>query len=367
MTWKIILVLFLFSIFLTAFGFYQNKTVIMMPQAIQSSNQVQKESTEEIVEVNTPSLEQIFSDEHNLEATLSAQRLRVIIATGDIIPARSVNIKVLQQKDFNWPYLKTFQITQGADITFSNLESPEIKKCPTTSEGMSFCGDYRNIEGLKFAGIDIVSLANNHAGNFGVEGIKETIKHLEDLRIDVVGTAFSNLVIKDIRGIKFAFLGFNDIGKNQPGVANVQDNNLSLEIINAKNKADVVVVTFHWGTEYKDFPDERQIFLGRLAIDSGADLVIGNHPHWIQGVEFYKNKFITYAHGNFVFDQMWSQKTREGVVGKYTFYDNQLIDVEYLPIQINDFGQPTLIDGKKGRIVLDQMKNISIKLSSQSQ
>ena len=286
-----------------------------------------------------------------------------MIATGDIIPARTVNFEILRHKDFNWPYLKTNQLTQASDVTFANLESPEIKNCPATNKGMIFCGDYRNIEGLKFAGIDVISLANNHAGNYGEEGVKETIDHLKNAGIETTGTALSNLVIKDIRGIRFAFLGFNDISKNQPGISDVDEEKIKNDIREAEKQAKIVIVSFHWGVEYRDQPDERQKYLGHLAVDAGADLVIGNHPHWIQPVEIYKDKLIIYAHGNFVFDQEWSIKTKLGVVGKYTFYDNQLIDVEFFPLQIENYGQPNLLTGDKKQIILDEMSKESIILS----
>src|SRR6185437_11714659 len=104
--------------------------------------------------------------------------------------------------------------------------------------------------------------------------------------------------------------------------------------------------------------------LAHLAIDSGADLVIGNHPQWIEPAELYKGKLITYAHGNFVFDQMWSEKTEEGIVGKYTFYDKRLIDVEYLPIKIEDYGQPYFLQGTDKQKILDQMKQDSEELAN---
>ncbi|OGE19300.1 hypothetical protein A3J19_04290 [Candidatus Daviesbacteria bacterium RIFCSPLOWO2_02_FULL_41_8] len=308
-----------------------------------------------------PTLDRIFNSEHKWKTALPAGRVRTIIATGDIIPARSVNFEVFRRQDFNWPYRLTYQVTQSADITFANLESPEIKKCPLTNEGMIFCGDYRNIEGLKFAGIDVVSLANNHAGNFGEEGIKETVGHLKNAGIESTGTALSNLVIKNIRGVRFAFLGFNDISKDQPGISNVDEEKIKTEIAEAKKLSEVVIVAMHWGAEYKDRPDDRQKYLGHLAVDSGADLVIGNHPHWIQPVEIYKDKLITYAHGNFVFDQEWSQKTKEGVIGKYIFFDTQLIDVEFLPVQIENFGQPGLLTGYKKKLILKNMKNAGLQ------
>ncbi len=355
---KILIVLFILIIPLVYFWSQQKKEV-RVPISTQRTN---SPPTKTAFKPTLPTLEQIFSDNHTWGATISGERIRTIIATGDVIPARSVNVQVLQRKDFNWPYLKTVDVTKNADITFANLEAPLIGKCEPTIEGMVFCGNTRNVEGLVYAGIDVASLANNHAGNFGVEGVKETVELLNKNNILVTG--IDGLAIKEIKGLKFAFLGYDDITKPQPGVSNAEDEKIKTEIAEAKKQADIVIVTFHWGVEYRDQPDERQKYLGHLAIDVGADLVIGNHPHWIQPVEIYKGKLITYAHGNFVFDQMWSLKTREGVIGKYTFYDNQLIDVEYLPVQIDNYGQPYFVEATKKKSILESMKRESIKLSS---
>ena len=313
-----------------------------------------------------PTLDQVFSDNHTWIATLSAEKVRTMITTGDVIPARSVNSKVLELKDFNWPYLKTFDITRNADITFINLETSLIDYCPATQEGMVFCGNSRNVEGLIFSGVDIASLANNHAGNHGTEAVQKTKNLLN--KNGILTTGINGSVVKDIRGIKFAFLGYNDISTPQPGISNVDEKKIKQEIAQARQLADIVVVTYHWGAEYRDQPDKRQKYLGHFTIDASADLVIGNHPHWIQPVEIYKDKLITYAHGNFVFDQMWSEKTKEGVIGKYTFYDNRLIDVEFIPVKIIDFGQPQLIsDPLLKRSILGDMKAQSIKLNSSTQ
>lgn len=330
------------------------------PARSQSMSLTEKVKAEPVFSPITPLIAQIFSDNHSWEATLSAKRVRTMIATGDIIPARSVNFQVLSHQDFKWPYLKTADVTKKADITFVNLETPLTSKCQPTQEGMVFCGNARNVEGLVYAGINVASLANNHAGNYGAEGVQETVNLLTQNNILVTGV--NGPTVKNVRGIKFAFLGYDDITKPQPGISNVEEEKIKAEIADARKQAEVVIVTFHWGVEYRDQPDDRQKYLGHLAIDSGADLVIGNHPHWIQPIEIYKAKLITYAHGNFVFDQMWSQKTREGVIGKYTFYDNQLIDVEFLPVQINDYGQPYFIEDTQKKSILDHMKTESLRL-----
>lgn len=296
----------------------------------------------------TLSVEQIFSDDHSWTATLSAQRKRVIIATGDVLPARVINIKTISFNNFNWPYEKTADVLRSGDLTFINLETPLIKNCPQTNGGLKFCGDERNVSGLVFAGIDVANLANNHTSNYGLAGINNTVSLLNSNGI--LTTGLSGAIYKEVYKTKFAFLGYNDVSSK------VDAKKIQSEIREADQTADIVIVAFHWGVEYVSQPSTRQKYLGRLAIDSGADLVVGNHPHWIQPVEIYKNKLINYALGNFVFDQMWSQKTREGVIGKYTFYDNQLVDAEFMPVLIENYGQPSFILGSQKKAILDQMK-----------
>ncbi|MDO8638911.1 MAG: CapA family protein [Candidatus Daviesbacteria bacterium] len=311
------------------------------------------------IPVKNLAVEEVFKTDHNFLQNYPQDKLIKIIATGDIIPARYINFQTVKRNNFNWPYEKTFEVLKNADLTFANLESPLIKNCPVVSDGMVFCGDEKNIGGLKFAGIDLVNLANNHFGNYGKSGVDETIKSLKENNIAVTGLNGAQII--EIKGIKFAFLGYNDVGK-EPLVSSVSENKISKEISEAKKEADVAIVAFHWGAEYTAQPNQRQKDLAHLSIDSGADLIIGNHPHWIQPVEIYHNKFITYAHGNFIFDQFWSEKTLEGVIGKYTFYKNKLIDVEFLPIQIDNFGQPAFLEGNKKEEILNNMYHESLNL-----
>lgn len=281
-----------------------------------------------------------------------------IIATGDIILARSVNSKLLQLNDFNYPFEKTVNFLKSADVVFINLESPLIPNCKPTLEGMIFCGDERAVQGLKYAGVTVASIANNHAGNYGVEGVNSTVKLSRDNHIQVTGNGEAAIVA--IKGKKFGFLGYNDIGSEEAGIAWADTPQIQNDIKSLKNKVDFIIVTFHWGTEYTSTPNSRQIELAHTAIDSGADLIIGNHPHWIQGVEQYKGKFITYAHGNYVFDQMWSQNTREGVLGKYTFSKNGLINVEFIPIIIDNYSQARFADKIEAYDILNRMKLSSL-------
>lgn len=361
--WHKVLFLFLTGIFLFFFltQLFFGITSISIPKKVTLtlSPSPAPQKREASISFKTPSIESIFAKDHDWIATLSAKHVRILTATGDVIPARSVNYGVVRRNNPLWPYEKVAPIlkTKKTDITLINLETPLLKNCPTTVEGMIFCGTAKNIEGLKAINVTVANLANNHAGNHGNAGVEETKNLLHENGI--LTTGITNPAYQDVRGIRFAFLGYNDITKPQPGIANASEAAIKKEIALAQRTADIVVVTFHWGVEYQAQPDEDQKRLGRLAIDSGADLVIGNHPHWIQPIEFYKGRLITYAHGNFIFDQMWSQKTREGVIGRYIFYDKKLIDVVYMPLQINDYGQAIFTEDKQANAILNDMKKQS--------
>lgn len=284
----------------------------------------------------------------------------VIIATGDVIPARSVNSTMVRKNSFTYPFEKTADFLQSADITAVNLESPLIKNCQVTIEGMVFCGSEKAAEGLVFAGIDVVSLANNHAGDYGLEGIENTKRILEKNHIKVIGVGEAAML--KVRDKTFGFFGFSDIGGKKYRIAQAEGGEVEKQVNFLKQQADFVVVFFHWGTEYTANPTERQKMLAHAAIDAGADLIIGNHPHWVQGAEMYKGKFITYAHGNFIFDQMWSQETREGVIGKYTFDKKDLKSVEFYPIIIENYSQPRFAKEEEAGEVLARMENASLTL-----
>jgi poly-gamma-glutamate synthesis protein (capsule biosynthesis protein) len=282
-------------------------------------------------------------------------KLRTLIATGDVIPARSVNYKMVTYNDFLYPFRPTAAYLRTGDITLINLESPLIQGCPVTDEGMTFCGDPRAIQGLKFAGVDTACTANNHIGNYGDAGIQETWRHLKDAGIGYCGLGAVDH--KTIRGLTFAFLAFNCVGERFDYAAARQ------QIRQARHGADVVVVSVHWGKEYVDVPatepgiaDDDPVKVGHWIIDSGADLVIGNHPHHVQGVEIYHGRLITYAHGNFIFDQMFSDETRQGVVGTYTFYGRRLVSVRYRPIFIYDYAQPRWATPAQSRTIMQEME-----------
>ena len=293
---------------------------------------------------------------------LDPAKLRTIVATGDVIPARRVDQQIrLRGNDFAYPLSGTADILRRADLTVVNLEAPLIEDCPPHEEGFVFCGQPGFAAALAGAGVDIATLENNHIGNYGPEGIDATKGLLTSEGI-AWADAFTPAVL-EVRGLRFAFVAFNGIG------GSFDRELIGRQIAAAREQADVVIAAFHWGAEYVTIPqaapgiaNDNPVEIAHLAVDAGADLVVGNHPHWVQGLEVYKDKLIAYAHGNFIVDQMWSRETTIGVIGRYTFYDTKLVDAEFLPVIIEDSARPRPLEGAEAQAVLEGMRQASISL-----
>lgn len=290
---------------------------------------------------------------------LDPARVRTIIATGDVIPARSVDTIIRRRNDdFMYPLAATRDLLRSGDLTVINLEAPIIANCPPHDEGFKFCGRPGFIPALQAAGIDVATLENNHIGNYGDLGIAETMR-----RLDQAGIAWANRdrwTIADVRGLKVGIVAFNGVGEAFDRAT------IAAQVRALRPQVDVLIAAFHWGAEYVALParapgisPDYPVEIAHLAVDNGADLILGNHPHWVQAVEIYKGRYIAYAHGNFVFDQMWSYETRVGVVGAYTFYDNQLVGVEYTPVLLQNYAQPVPLRGQAAQDVLNKMAGAS--------
>jgi poly-gamma-glutamate capsule biosynthesis protein CapA/YwtB (metallophosphatase superfamily) len=309
------------------------------------------------------SLQELFHPTYKIPNDPSL--IRTLIITGDVIPARGVAYFAAVRHDYLWPFRRTAAYTKNGDITYINLEAPLIAGCPVSpAESFTFCGDPRFVNGLTYMGADVANLANNHLTNYGAGGVTATNQLLK--QHSILTSGLGPVAVIDVRGVKFGFVGFNGVGVAIDRTA------LKAGIQRARQLADIVVVQFHWGKEYQRQPKpdpgvptpDDPVTIGHLSIDWGADIVIGNHPHWYQGVEVYHGKLITYAHGNFVFDQMWSEETREGVIGTYTFYGTKLVAATWKPIRIYDYGQPVFMNAKDSTNVLTTMEAASDQLAT---
>lgn len=288
----------------------------------------------------------------------------VIHATGDVLLARVPNKTMINLDNLNWPFEKVVEVLSAADIVIVNLENPLIANCPIRTTETRFCGRLENVESLLFASVDVVNVANNHIGNEGPAGVASTVKTLSEAGIAVTGTDRNNFAVKEVNGIQFVFLGYNEVDR-QPGAAYPDRDRLESEISEARQTVGengVIIVSLHGGVEYTHEVSDNQRDVAHTAIDAGADLVIGHHPHWYQGIEMYNGKLIMYSLGNFVFDQMQSYKTRVGYMARLVFNGSQLADVEFLPVLIHDFGQPDWLTGVDAEIEYKNLRRISREL-----
>ena len=164
--------------------------------------------------------------------------------------------------------------------------------------------------------------------------------------------------------MRFGFLGYNQIYPTPLEVSKADSEVLAQEISDLRQEADVVIVGFHWGLEYQARPTNEQRLLAKAAIDAGADLVWGQHPHWVQGMEIYQGKPIFYSLGNFVFDQMEAKETREGLVVELDFWKAKLVEAKLKPIFMNDFTQPSWQPVGIGNATIGKIERLSQELEN---
>ncbi|MEF3307424.1 CapA family protein [Paenibacillus sp. GYB004] len=246
---------------------------------------------------------------------------------GDVIFADNVEA-TLKRNGYDYPYKNVQSYLEKADLTIANLETPITERGTAQIKQYAYRSTPAALPAFKQAGIDLVNLANNHILDYGTTGLLDTFSHLDKNGIRWFGAgrnvteAFKPVII-EIKGMKIAFIGLSKVvpstdwkaGKNTPGVADTYALTLPLQTIEkAKKEADLVVVVAHWGLERHDMPEAYQKDYARQYIDAGADLIIGGHPHVLQGFENYKGKWIAYSLGNFIFTMNEDPVTWETVI-----------------------------------------------------
>jgi len=245
---------------------------------------------------------------------------------GDIMLDRSVRIRV--NKNLSGDYNKLFEhaaFLKTPDITFANLEGPVSDKGRDVGSIYSFRHDPAIIPAMKNAGIDIVSFANNHVGDWSEFAFKDSIERLRAEGMLICGAGMTQTeaetpTIIEESGIRIGFLCFSDVGPNwlqasgeAPGILIASDPHFEDIVRNAAQDVSALVVSFHFGDEYEPVHNIRQEALATRAVDAGADLIVGHHPHVVQDIDHYNGAPILYSLGNFIFDQYFSPETMRGL------------------------------------------------------
>jgi len=279
--------------------------------------------------------------------------------------SRGVDV-TMKNKGYLYPFKNIAEITNSAEVTFGNLESPLSSRGTRGDQLYSFRGNPEAVKGLVYAGFKVLNLANNHSYDYGKKAFEQTLEVLNKNNIKVIGagknvTEARMPAIFDLGNLKIAFLGYDlspgafPAGQDHPGVAKARHAWIIQDLEKAKEAADFVIVSFHWGIEYQDFPTEYQKSLAHMAIDCGADIVVGHHPHTFQGIEIYKGKLIAYSLGNFVFDQR-DLKNNQSIILKVTFEDKRLLRAEIIPIELVTFPcSPKIALGEMAQEILDRL------------
>jgi poly-gamma-glutamate synthesis protein (capsule biosynthesis protein) len=245
---------------------------------------------------------------------------------------------------------------RSADLTLANFENPVVEDAVWHPDAPTFTGDLRLLPELTQAGIDGVTLGNNHIMDAGVPGLEETLGHLDNANISHAGAGINleaarEPMLFEVGGLKMGVLSYQGVPyyewawatQTAPGTAPLQEDVMTEDIKRLRPEVDLLAVLPHWGKEYMATPEPNQVKLAHAAIDAGADLLIGGHAHWPKGIEIYKGKPIYYGVGNFLFDQSWSEETSTGIFAEITLYEDEVIQTRPVPFIILDYAQPNFL------------------------
>jgi poly-gamma-glutamate capsule biosynthesis protein CapA/YwtB (metallophosphatase superfamily) len=294
-----------------------------------------------------------------------------LVAVGDINLGRKAG-RIILAGDVDYAFEKTRDIISSADIAFGNLESTISDQNGITQNGVwLFTAPPIAAETLAHAGFDVVSLSNNHVWDFGKRALLSTPVYLDGVGIKHAGTgetidaAFTPAILT-VKGVRIAFFSvtriFNFGGPEHEAfsyAAWADMDRLGPAIKKVKPDVDLVVVAAHWGAEYQDRPADETVKLAHEMVDSGADIILGGHPHVPQGIERYNNAFIIYSLGNFAYHQttehsVW--KTRS-IILELTLTKSGVKSYGMIPVTCGF--QPAVAEGALGDEILAHMDKIS--------
>jgi len=308
----------------------------------------------------------------------------VLAVAGDVMLGRSIG-EGIRQHGADWPLEGVAATLRGADIAFVNLEAPLTSRGEAANKDFVFRGPPEGAKGLAAAGVDIVSLANNHALDYGYQGLQDTWSALNDAGILHVGSGESAVqaygpVFIERKGVRIAFLAYlntpPDSGSgfdasswqataDRPGLAWLSPQTVAADVAAARRQADVVIVSMHTGDEYQEAISPSQAAAAHSAIEAGAALVVGHHPHVLQGLESYKWGLIAYSMGNFVFDFDEVDYSHPGMpsalsaILRVRLSKEGLLGCEVAPVILGEDGRPRPAGEEEAAPVLERLRRLS--------
>jgi poly-gamma-glutamate synthesis protein (capsule biosynthesis protein) len=303
-----------------------------------------------------------------------------LLVVGDIMLGRGVAVPDAPVR----PLRHMASRIRSADLAVGNLESTLSDDGPPQQEPVtdSFAAPPGTLRGLERLGFDAMSLANNHVGDFGVPMMLDAVDRFRASRVVGFGAgedvaAAGRPAVLEHEGVRFGFVGFNAIGETpsagprSPGALSVRmpprtgplqqaDLDQVIRVVEQLDRrVDVVVVMPHWGDQYTHAPEPVQSQVGRALVGAGADLVVGGHPHWVQGLEPVGDAVVAHSLGNFVFDMDFMEQTMEGVTLTATFRGDRLVDVDLGPYRMGADFAPRPVTGAAADAILADVREHS--------
>lgn len=269
----------------------------------------------------------------------------------------------IKGNDYSYFFKNTRNIFKSDDITTANLETTFTDSTHRADKLFNFKAPASYAKILNKGYIEAVNISNNHIYDYGKEGFEDTKKALRANNIAYFGEG--NVYVTEIKGIKLCFLGYRGFTYDNNFLSKIKS-----DIRRYKTENYTIIINFHWGSENAYYPDSVQKYLAHYAIDCGADLILGHHPHVIEGAEQYKNKFIFYSLGNFCFGGNFNPNDKDTfIVQSKLKYENKALSsvgVRVIPCQISSVSSyndycPTPLQGASKDALLKKINNLSFK------
>jgi len=260
-------------------------------------------------------------------------------------------------------------IFENDDLTIVNLEGPLTASEDLQEKEFSFKGRPEYTRILTEGSVEAVNLANNHSYDYGEQGYQDTIQNVENAGITSFG--YERTALLDIKGVKVGLAGIYVLGDGMERESQLKEHIASLK----QQGAQLVIVNFHWGSEKENYPDDIQVSLAHTAVDNGADLVVGHHPHVLQGIEKYNGKYIVYSLANFCFGGNSNPSDKDTMIFQQTFtIQNQEVvkddNIQIIPCSVSSESnynnyQPTPAEGEEKTRIQEKIDQLSSDLLSQ--
>ena len=267
----------------------------------------------------------------------------------------------------------------SADVTVGNLESTLSEAGAPRQGNDSFAADPSVRRGLRLAGFDVLSVANNHLGDFGPTAMRQTLKRIDDMGIDSVGagrdrTAARTPAVVEVKGTRIGFYATDSIGETPAASARTAGTNrldmpprtgpldrstlrdITADIRQLDQRVDTTIVMPHWGDQYTHVPEPSQRRVAHAFVRAGADVVAGGHPHWVQPLRRINGASVAYSLGNFIFDMDFMRQTQEGIFLEITLKGGAVAAVEPVPYVIGADYAPRLARGARAQEILSEVE-----------